>query len=162
MAIKIDFFPWREPMCDCTAAYCPSSLLPFSGLSFVFYHQWFRLSPSWQGPSFCIRLCLKQRHLLLVFWKYKECSRSMPLSWTALRRQRQRSCWIDALGRTEAEPHFGLSQTCQRTLRIFPSKDHSQGKSSKSTDDCQKAYNTENCLTCPTKWSRRYQQLWLL
>lgn len=71
MTIKVDFFPWREPTCDCTVAHCPSSFLPFSGLSFIFYHLWFRLSPSWQGPAFYIRLCLKQRHLLLVFESIK-------------------------------------------------------------------------------------------
>lgn len=104
----------------------------------------------------------KAETLIIGFWKYKECSGSMPLPCIALRRQKQRSCWIDALGSTEAALHFGLSRTCQRTLRMFPSKVHSQGKSYKSTDDCDETYNTETCLSCLVRWSRGWQKFRLL
>lgn len=138
MAIKIGFFPWLEPKCDYTVAYCPVSFLPFSGLSFIFHHLWFRLSPSWQGPSFYIHLCWKQRHLL-VSESIKNVADQC--HYPELHLEDKGSSWIDALRSTEAELHFGLLHTCQRTLCIFPPKDHSQGKSYKSTSDCDRACN---------------------
>lgn len=138
MAIKIGLFPWREPKCDCAAAYCPASFLPFSGLSFIFHDLWFRLSSSWQGPLFYIHLCQKQRHLLV-----SETIKNVAdqFHYPELLLEDKGSSWIDALGSAEAELHFGLLQTCQRTLSIFPPKDHSQGKSYKSTSDYEKACN---------------------
>lgn len=139
MAIKIGFFPWREPKCDCTVAYCPVSSLSFSGLSFIFHHLWFRLSPLWQGPSFYIHLCRKQRHLL-VSESIKNVADQC--HYPELHLEDKGSSWIDALRSAEAELHFGLLHTCQRTLCVFPPKDHSQGKSYKSTSDCDRACNT--------------------
>lgn len=109
---------------------------------------------------FHIHLCLKQRHLLLVSESIKNVMDQCHYPELHLEdKSCMCSCWIDALGSMEGELHFGQSQTCQSTLWLLPSKDHSQGKSYKSINDCDKASKTQNCLSCPVKWWE--QKVWL-
>lgn len=154
MAIKIDFFPSREPMCDCTAAYCPSSLLPFSGLSFVFYHQWFRLSPSWQGPSFCIRLCVNQRHLLLVFESIKNVADQCHYPELHLEDKSSVAVELMLWGGRKQSHILGYRRLARGLCGYFHLKIIARVKAPKAPMTAIKLI-TENCLTCPIKWSRR-------
>lgn len=54
-------------------------------------------------------------------------------------------------GARKKKRRFGLPWICQRTQRVFPAEVHSQSKSYKSTNDCDKTCNIQNCLSCPVK-----------
>lgn len=114
------------PPHDC----CPSPFPPSPALPFI-YHTWCR--PGEDCAS--IFISASSRMLIIGFWENKEHNGSMPLSETALRRQRWCSCCTDGLRSTGAGLHEGLWQTCQRALRALPSKEHSQGKSYKCSKD---------------------------